>query len=486
MLAHHWSAAMRYATATGVPPGRFRARAIAALTDAGERALALRAASAAARLFEQALELIAEEPPPQLLLRYGRSLYLAGDDQARQALERALEALRAADDRAGEAFGEAMLSHVAWLGGDTEEATRRINRAVELARPLPPSEVTAHVLARAAGRASVAHRAADAVALGREALALAERLGIEDLRVHVLTTLGLARNFLGDADGMRDLERAVELGLAVNSSEAGRAAYNLGVMAFLAGDIARFRGMDAEGRRIDERFGNLSMLRFSRGVAADFAYFAGDWDEAVRLADEFLAECETAPHYQEPHARAVRALVRFGRGDVEGALADLDRAWRGPSDPQSRGVPLAVGARIFWELGDPRAVPTTRELLSIDFGVTPEPLSSALLALIDVADEVRDRLREVVEAHDPARSRWVAAAAAVLNGQFLEAAEIYASMPFLPAEAEARTRAAETLIAEGRHDEAEAQLQRALSFWRSAGASRYIARAEQLWTRLIA
>ena len=51
---------------------------------------------------------------------------------------------------------------------------------------------------------------------------------------------------------------------------------------------------------------------------------------------------------------------------------------------------------------------------------------------------------------------------------------------YLPGEAFARLWAAEKLLAEGRRAEADEQLERALAFWRSVGATRYVAEAEAL------
>jgi hypothetical protein len=77
-------------------------------------------------------------------------------------------------------------------------------------------------------------------------------------------------------------------------------------------------------------------------------------------------------------------------------------------------------------------------------------------------------------------NRWLEAGRAAFDGRFAVAADIYARMPFRPAEALARIRAAEQLIATGRRPEADAQLQRALAFWRSVGATLYIRQAEEL------
>jgi tetratricopeptide (TPR) repeat protein len=486
MLAHHWSSALSYVPAGGEMATEFGARARTALIEAGDRALGLNAAAAAVALYGQAIGLTDGEPPADLLLRHGRSLYLAGDEGAAEVLGRARDALAAAGDVSGEAYAEAMLSHVEWSAGDADASTRRVARAVALVESQPASEMKARVIARAASRAMVANRNEEAVRLGREAYALAEELGLADLRVNTLSSVGSARMGLGDREGLHDLERALELGLTTNTPEAARTAINLGVSHFLLGDIARYAQLHADSLGISERFGERPLIRFAQGSQSSLDYFMGDWDAALGSADAFIAECEAVPHYQEPHARAIRGAIRFARDDVEGALDDIERALAGATDPQSQGPPYSIGSRVFCELGDPRAVATSLHTLDISFGTTPEPLSSALLSVTPVPPEVEARLREVVGGYPAGASRWVDGAQAALAGRFLEAAEIYASMPVRPAEADARVRAAEILIGEGRTAQAEEQLGLALDFWHSVGAVRYLRAVERVRERIVA
>jgi hypothetical protein len=56
----------------------------------------------------------------------------------------------------------------------------------------------------------------------------------------------------------------------------------------------------------------------------------------------------------------------------------------------------------------------------------------------------------------------------------------YGAMPMRLDEAEARLRAAEQLLAEGRRAAADEQLRLAIAFWRSVGATLFIREAEQL------
>ena len=71
------------------------------------------------------------------------------------------------------------------------------------------------------------------------------------------------------------------------------------------------------------------------------------------------------------------------------------------------------------------------------------------------------------------------AARLVFSSKFVEAAELYAHMS-PEDEAVARLAAAEQLADSGRRAEADAQLQRALAFYRAVGATRVVREAERL------
>src|SRR5207253_309741 len=76
----------------------------------------------------------------------------------------------------------------------------------------------------------------EAIRVGRQAEAMAEQLGLTEIRVHALTNIGPARVFFGDPGGTADLEEAIAIGTAINSPEALRAYTNLGAAVAFQGD----------------------------------------------------------------------------------------------------------------------------------------------------------------------------------------------------------------------------------------------------------
>ena len=81
---------------------------------------------------------------------------------------------------------------------------------------------------------------------------------------------------------------------------------------------------------------------------------------------------------------------------------------------------------------------------------------------------------------EPLDSPWLRAARAVVVGDFTTAADIIEAIGAAPQEALFRLWAAEELVNEGRRAEADEQLRRALAFYRSVGATRYVREGEAL------
>jgi hypothetical protein len=75
---------------------------------------------------------------------------------------------------------------------------------------------------------------------------------------------------------------------------------------------------------------------------------------------------------------------------------------------------------------------------------------------------------------------WRDAAAALLRGAHVEAAERFATIGVLPEEARARLLAAEALAAAGRVEDAELQWSRCMPFFERVGASAYVRRGEDV------
>jgi len=480
MLAHHYLAALEYARATGSETGRLAERARGAFHEAGDRAFALNAFPAAAHYYELAIELWPTEDAslPELLLQLARVRHVSQDERREQSLKDARKALLAAGRSELAAEAAALLAEAAWYRRDREACDRYLERAAEEVAGLPDSRSKALVLSQVSRYRMLADEFADAIRIGGEALAMAERLGLDEFRAHALNNIGTARVSLGDEGGLADLEQAAQLGLAVRSPEAARALNNLAVAYVSLGDFARQGECLAEAVRVGEELGTVAIARYARTGLASNMFWRGRWDEGLRLAEKCMAEGETPTG--ELIIRRNRARVLLGRDDVEGALEDVERALEGArqiGEPQSLFPALGVAAVLYVAVGrekDARKVGA--ELVE----QLKHKAEWRLLEFSFVAGELGygDELREQLEALP--RTQLNAAILAVVEGDFGRAAEIFDAGDIAFAAADARRRWAEQLTREGRHREAEEQLELALAFYRSVRATRYEREAEAL------
>ena len=485
LLAFHWRSALELARAAGQDIAGLEKPARLALRAAGDRAFAVNAYPAAVAYYGEALALWPADPErPQLLYRFAEALYVAADERALAALEEARDALLAAGDRETAAEAEISVSRVWWHRGRSDEASAHQTHAAELAGTAV-SPATARVIANVARTSAIGGDPQEGLRLANEALAMAEALELDELRTHALSTIGTAKNEVGDATGVQDLERALELALAANSPQAGTIANNLAVHALFALDLRRFAELFAEGRLIARRFGDGVNARWLRGQEPFAAYALGRWDEALRGADEFIAECEAgSPHYLENSNRRTRGLIRAARGDPDGALADLRRALelaREAKDPQARLPALDLCVGPFEALG---FLDDARELVREAIELARRYPHAATwgmgfgICFSRSVTRLEEELREILELA-PA-GPWKDLVLVCLDREFLRAAEIWAEAGSPTWEALLRLRAAEELIETARRPEGEAELVKALAFYRKVGATLYISRGEQL------
>jgi class 3 adenylate cyclase len=486
MVAHHWRSALELAQAAGTDDEKLVERTRFAFRDAGDRASALNAHPAAEGYYSEALALWPGDDPERadLLFRRARALHLANDDRREQALAEARDALTASHDKAQAGEASALLGRIAWYHGASEESREHFAAAEELVSDAPPSAAKTRVLATSARQRTLAGETDLGERLALEAVAMAEELDLPELAAHAHATVGTARTNRG-VGGREELERGLEIAVAANSPEQAGILVNLAVTAFfIEGDINREDELFAEAEQMAERFGDRDVARFARGDRTWTRYALGAWDEALAMADGFITECETEPHYLEHMALEVRAWIRFGRGDPSGAVEDAERALakglKG-GDPQSIVTPLAQCSYLYTRTGRLTEA-KARAAEAIEYLRTHIEMAAALGLLTTIAAEleIESELRDLFKLAPDGPVERVGRAGAAGNHSL--AADLQAAMGSPTLEAFYRLAAAEALIAAGRRAEGEAELERALAFYRTVGATAYLQRAETLLT----
>jgi predicted ATPase/class 3 adenylate cyclase len=483
LLAHHYLSALELSRAAGLDPGLLAGSAANALRRAGDRAFGLNAFGSAARFYDEALELgVDDELRPQVLFRLGSALHRAADERRIEVLEEARDAHLVLGDPETAAEASALLAEAFWYRGQNDPSRKHLDRALELVRGRGATPAAARVLAGAARYSMLAGEHREAVRVGGEALAMAEQLGLEDVIPNVLNSIGTARANGGDRSGIADLERAIETALATNNPDAARAYNNLASTLTWYGELGRAGELWLEGKAVAERLGNATVGRFIAWQLIWVDHTAGKWDAALAAAEEFIAECEAgSPHYSHGSAYAIRADILLARDDAERALAAAERSLelaREVKDPQAVHPALALMLKVDLELGrTERARKVAAELMS-SLGRTENDEGLMQLALaaheLGIADDVSSL---VARASD---RRWTQIIALVADGRFEQAAEQLSEIGDRSTEAEVRLLAAAELAAGGHRGEADEQLRKALAFYRSVGATRYIREGEAL------
>jgi len=479
LLAHHYGQALALASAAGEDTGDLPERARLALRDAGDRVVALGAHTAAARYYTEALAIWPEDDPerPELQFRAGEAR-CRGEGAGQDVLEEARDGLLATGARERAAEAEVLLGRLAYIYGQPRSA--RIERALELVADAPPSRSKAAVLIGCMQHLLVADRHAEALAVAREALAMARSLGARDGEAAAYGTIGSARVVLGDHGGLGDLERCVALCEELGSSHSVGWHVNLAYVRSILGDLRGSFVASQAAQRAAERFGGIADLRFSELDRVAEYYWTGRWPAAARVADRVVADAAGgARHYMECRCRVWRGRVGLARGEVAAALEDGERALelaRESGDPQNLDPALAFGARVLLAAHRPiEAAKLVDELLAGLGGRLLNPDLGVDLA-VDLVE--LERPAEVLDAAPP--SPWQEAARAFVAGDPGRAAAVYAEIGARPDEAYARLAAARRLLGDGRLAEGRTELDRALVFYREVGATAHLAAAREL------
>jgi hypothetical protein len=371
--------------------------------------------------------------------------------------------------------------------GDAPGVNRHVGRAVELVRGRPPSAAHARALSQAARFQMLGGKWSDAVESGREAERMATALGLDAIRADTLVTIGTARGDLGDSRGDADLETAIELAEAANAPQALTRGLNNLAWRYTGIDLQQAHELSQRQYDAAHRYGHVRRTWWARTQLVDTAFETGRWDEALEHAEAVIAHVEAGnPQYAEAQCRLARAAITFARGDVGAFDAEIHRSLAlaaEATDPQAKG-PVSVYAAYLrlWagdRVGAQQLLTSSLETArTSEVGIDLIHYEAALLAALLELDPSGLAIPPVGVSETP-RQR---ATAALLEGDLLGAADALEELGKVNDEAYLRLRAGEQLLAEGHAEEGQAQVERALVFYRGVRAARFIAEAEALLT----
>jgi tetratricopeptide (TPR) repeat protein len=474
MLAHHYHEALSLARAAGLDATALHAPARQAFAEGARRAFSLGAGRAAHDLALEALSLTSEEDRerPSLLLLAADASRISDRDDVVTLGEDAIEGFLAHGEFGRAADAVALLGSDHFHRGDIAGVRAARDRALELARRDPTSPWSARAMAGVARSRFILDRDEQgAVELSREALAIAHESGDERAEAICLNTIGLARVRSGDAGGLADLERSVEL--AAQSGSLFHLVTGLNNLANVLWEVGRLADGSArihEARVLAERYGLTGLLRWNDAELVYDAYFRGEVNTIVEDATKLLEEGLGSAAYQERPLIATRAWALLIQGRTEEAVADAERALAGLretwGDEQVASSILTVAAKSFRVAG--RAGEADALLEEVLSGSRDDTAYDVPLELAELG-----RGDEYLAATDGAVGHlWLEAGRAAASGELAGASDLYGSFG-------ARFPAAwAALLAAERGD--TSRLDPALAYFEEQHATPYVQRCRAL------
>ncbi len=288
----------------------------------------------------------------ELLLKRSRGANFS-DTRLEEAVRPAEEAIALANEmRAPEREARALtvLAGALWSLDRLVEARTAALRAVGLLEGIDDGAGLAHALATLMRMEATAFEPERAIELGPRALELATEAGLEETRIDISISIGLARGHRGEREAL-DL-------LAEASAEARRAGLAIQTvrtyvnLVYIGVSLRMHAFVDEKAREALELFdeyqttipGNAVRLYRARSQID-----RGLWDEAlafVALDLDWAAE--------RPMVRAMEALIDMRRGNAS-ASAVIDRSWeevRDVPEGSRHGILRAMLVEAAWLRGD--------------------------------------------------------------------------------------------------------------------------------------
>jgi len=458
--------------------GDLRARACAALLQAGERAGSLGASTEALRYFEQAGEL-AGDPGAQAatLTRAGEMAMRAGENESAESLfERAVALYESVGDTHAAARASSWLAFAEQVEGRVAEAIERLERAYEVVADDAPDADLAMLLNRLGQAHWFAGHAEEAARWTEQALDIAESLRLPEMLVRGWVTKGgiiaprrpeearglyrLARDTalehmpilasstyanLSDlelqrdryADSLAQLEQLLEF--ARRTGIRRMEWFALSEMSYALTMLGRWPEALARLAEIpDELIGRTTTLSSPLSGPLEIHLHRGEIDEARRLLARYEELGRSADVQEQSAYHAATAAVRLAEGNPADALAAAEHAFATRTSLGIAAQDVKSGFRFALEaalaVGNRQRA---EELLTI-VDEFPVGLRPPLLAAI------AHRFRARLAGDEPAADREFVSAAAILR-------EL--QLPFHLAVV--LLEHGEWLTARGRHDDAE-------------------------------
>jgi DNA-binding CsgD family transcriptional regulator len=289
---------------------------------AGDHAASVGAHREAERQYERALRFgqgLAPQGRAELLARYADETYLT--DMRAAGVVAADEAIAIQHELGnGISEGEVLVLRVRLLTclGRMDEARVTARAAVTVLEQTPPGPELAKAYSEMAGVAMLGEDVAATLEWGRRAIALAERVGANEVLIHALNNVGMAE-FTQSVDvGREKLERSLSLAREAGlATDVGRAYINL---ALSFAKLKQWRAVDGyitPGVDYCREHGLGAWVDSLLAIQAESDLAKGRWDEAAKMATALLDGPTQWVAALRNSSLVVLGIVRARRGDPE-------------------------------------------------------------------------------------------------------------------------------------------------------------------------
>jgi adenylate cyclase len=269
-----------------------------------------------------------EEARLQVLTKLGLAAYFSTDfTTARTAFVEAIAGWKQLGNprRAGETL--ATLSRVYWSGtGESHRAAEVTREAIELLQPLGPSRELVQAYMWSSTQHMLEGHGELAIRYATQGLEIAEALGMDGARSHLLNTLGCCECQAGDPIGIEHIREALILAERSGEAEAIARAY-----VNLPSTLAMFE-RNREGAEICERgreaahkVGLPAFESFIASNQADMLTKLGEYESAERICRELLEERRSVlgvPGVANAGTALCKLSLRTGRYDDAREILD--------------------------------------------------------------------------------------------------------------------------------------------------------------------
>jgi class 3 adenylate cyclase/tetratricopeptide (TPR) repeat protein len=503
VLAYHYLQALELAEAAGesAQAAQLAEPARHFLALAGDRALGLDTAQAEARL-ARALELTPADDPEHAVIRarWAEAAYQAGRlAEAAEALDQALDSLRAEGRTETTARALQLRSRLAQRLGEGTPVVLAAE-AVSLLAGQGGGQTLVDAYSQLASAHHLGGAYREAIAAADRACVLAETLGLPE-PARALGYRGYARAYLGEEDGLAEMERA--LSMLVESGVGQDAAVlqnNLAIARYPLQGPARSLAAFEKGIDFCEVRGLAQAAAFIGANCPALMAELGRPEEAMARAAGLSAAMEGSGNAQDPcEVRASELALRLSRGG-RGAPEEIE--WlistaRTVRHAEVSGLALTVAATALAPEAPERTSLLLAELEQLQ-GVRESPyyarqLPGIIRTVLAVGDpELAQRLLAGFEPRNPLEEHARCAARAQVAehaGEHAEAVALYAEAAErwkefgnVPERAYALLGQGRCLLALGR-TEAERPLREACDVFAAMGYEPALAETEALLER---